>query len=124
MPAKSEAAKRHNDELHHESYLWYKEGGICPRCKKAWAAPGRVYCEICTRKNKCSKEKHDPGGVKRKAYNANRKARLKAQGICIDCGKRPVVEGKGKCAACQARQNEVNRIYRMRQRIAREAERR
>lgn len=123
MPAKSEAAKRHNDELHRESYLWYKDGGICPRCKKAWAAPGKVYCETCTRKRKYSMDKRDPGRTKRRAYDAERKAKLIELGICVDCAKRPAVAGRRKCAQCQAKQNESNKAYRVRQKIIRETDR-
>ena len=123
MPATSEAAKKHNRLLHHELYEWYKDHGICPGCRKAWADPGKVYCGPCYRKRQYSNERSDPGRVKRNAYDKERKARLKAEGICVGCGKKPAMEGRLKCQKCQTKQNESNKAWRVRERIRREADR-
>lgn len=37
-------------------------------------------------------------------YQRERKARLKAQGLCIKCGKRPAEAGKTRCRECADRE--------------------
>ena len=111
MPKKSEAAMRHNNEIRSEMYYWYKAHGICPYCGVRDPEPGRVSCLQCKRHQKILREKKDPGGAKRKAYNAERRARLKAAGICTDCGNARAVEGRIRCQRCEERMKESRKKW-------------
>ena len=119
---KSREAKDRNNRLSMEEYLWYRSRGICPRCGKRYAEPGRVYCEPCKKRSKSLRERNDPGANARKAYNVQRRARLKAAGICTDCAKRKVAEGRTRCPTCLAKMTESRRKYAILQKIKREAE--
>ena len=122
MPATSPKAKAHNRFLRLEAYEWYKAHGICVGCRMAYAEPGRVYCAKCARKRRVSAEKHDPGNVIHRQFNKDRRDRLKAEGLCIDCGKKPAADGKLRCRTCGAKQNESNKAWRVRDKIKREAD--
>lgn len=108
-----EEAKRYHREL----YQWCVEHGVCAWCKKVYAEPGRVYCKGCTRKNKALIERRDPGHVKRVAYCQERRERLKASGLCIDCGKHPAIEGQTRCPSCARKKRESEQVCRIRKRI-------
>lgn len=123
MPATSPRAKAHNRFLRLEAYEWYKSKGICVGCRTAYAEPGRVYCATCTRKRRVSAEKHDPGNAIHRQYNRERRERLKAAGLCIDCGANPAADGIVRCRMCQRKKVESGKMYRMRERFKREAER-
>lgn len=60
--------------------------GICPKCHKYKAAPGRVTCEKCL--------------ARQRDYGRRRSERLKAQGVCVMCGKAPARNGRTMCFAC------------------------
>lgn len=117
MAAISEMAKENQRNRNKENYRWYKAGGICPKCKKAWAAPGRVFCEPCLKQKKAETMKF--GGE----YNARkckeRRERLKEQGLCVRCA-RPAVEGKVLCAECARKNAEAQQVRKMKKRIERE----
>lgn len=49
-----------------------------------------------------------------------RYARLKADGICIDCGKGKVIEGTVRCQKCTERRVRYNRAYREKKKEERE----
>lgn len=49
-----------------------------------------------------------------------RYARLKAEGICIDCGKGKVIEGTVRCQKCTERRVRYNRAYREKKKEERE----
>lgn len=104
-------------ERNKATYRWYKAHGICPRCRTRWCVPGHVYCDDCYAHQYAVAERRDPGRVQRNAYDRDRRARLKAEGICTHCGQRPAEPGKLKCKECKDKQNESNRMYRLRQRI-------
>ena len=117
----SQATRERNAQISLESYYNYKAHGICWHCKTRWVAPGRTYCEICTRQIKARNEQLDPGGEKRNAKGRERRARLKAAGICVVCGKRPAREGITRCSVCNKKAAESRQAYNIRQRIKREA---
>jgi hypothetical protein len=117
MGTKSEAARRKNNETRSEEYYWYKSRGICPRCGRGYAEPGRVYCGPCYKRIKAQKDRNDPGREKRNAYNRERRARLKAAGICVDCGKRKAATGKTRCITCERKVKESREKWNIRQRI-------
>ena len=115
MAAVSEQAKANARERCRESYEWYKARGIGPQCKKMWCKPGRVYCDECGKKRLEVTMKRDNS-----AYCRERRERLKAQGLCVSCGK-PAVENRVLCAACARRNSEAQQVRKMRKRLAREA---
>jgi hypothetical protein len=111
MAAKSDAARERNNALSLEIYYWYKERGICPRCGCGIAEPGRVYCARCYQRIRNQKDRRDPGCVKRKAYSRERRERLKAAGLCVDCGKARAVEGRIRCQRCEERMKESRKKW-------------
>ena len=117
MSAVSERAKANERKRNRENYEWYKAHGICPKCKNAWAAPGRVFCEPCL-KQKLTETMRFGG-----EYNARkckeRRERLKEKGLCVRCA-RPAVEGKVLCASCARRNAETQQAARIRKRIEKE----
>lgn len=104
-----------------ERYHWYKAHGICVNCGQTWAEPGRVMCAVCARKNAASQRKHDPDGTRHAAYVDALRASRKAAGLCFECGK-PLDGPSTLCMKCLARRRENARMYRIRQKIRREAE--
>jgi predicted amidophosphoribosyltransferase len=117
MSAISKQAVANHRKAERESYAWYKSKGICPKCRKEWAAPGRVFCPDCLKKKRDETMKY--GGE----YNARkckeRRERLKEQGLCVRCA-RPAVEGRVLCAECARKNSEAQQVRKMKKRIARE----
>lgn len=99
----SEEARRHNIEIRSQTYYWYKAHGICPYCGVRNPEPGRVHCKQCLRHIKALQERRDPGKARHKQYNHERRERLKAAGLCTDCGRAWAVDGKTRCAKCLER---------------------
>ena len=122
MAAVSKEAKAHKSNSDKESYRWYREHGICPRCKKRFNKPGRVHCEVCLADMVRSKDERDPGGENRKVYDQDRRARLKAKGLCPVCGKRKPAEGRVECAICRQSKWDSQKKYRIHQRTLEEGE--
>lgn len=119
MGAVTKEAKERHKQMHEELRQWYKEHGICPRCK-AWSEPGRVYCKNCMKKIIARQRKRDPTGEQHRAYSKERRARLKAAGMCTYCGKKPAVEGQVLCPSCKAKNKESQIKYKIHQRTVKE----
>ena len=117
MAAISEYARKRERQRNKDIYNWYKSKGICPRCKTQYAAPGRVHCEKCIVENRARVRKFFG------EYNATkckeRRERLKAQGLCVCCGK-PAVESRVLCVKCARRNAEAQQVKRIKNKIARE----
>ena len=111
----------HTNLLRRESYHWYKAHGICNYCKQAYAEPGRVYCARCYRQMRVRQEINDPGRKKRSAYNIERRARLKAAGLCVDCGRVDAMPGFVRCPKCRKKNAEQSMKYNLKKKIEREA---
>lgn len=123
MPAVSKEAKENSNRLHRERNEWYKEHGICPRCLN-WSEPGKVYCGNCYKRIKAVQDRRDPTHELRKAYNKERRVRLKAAGLCTCCGKRPTHDGQVLCEHCKVKNKESQQKYNIKQKLKREAEKR
>lgn len=121
MGAVSQAAKDRQAKAREELRAMYKEHGICPRCKN-WAEPGRIYCKACINLIMARRRKKDPDNEQGKAYNRERRERLKAAGICTNCGKKPAVKNQVLCPACKAKNRDSQIKYNIIQRIKREAQ--
>lgn len=85
-------------ERRHEEYMYYKSRGLCPICRKAYAAAGHVSCPECIEKATLRAMKRDKAAVT--AKQKQRYQRRKAEGMCVQCGGRPAIEGKVLCEKC------------------------
>ena len=95
-----------------EYYHWYKEAGVCPRCRKNPCADGRSACLDCLAKDAEYQQKRraampdDQRKVKNKKINQLRAKRYKdrkSQGLCVACGKRKPAANRARCGVCLAR---------------------
>lgn len=102
-------------------YWWYVDRGLCPQCGITYAEPGHVRCKRCMLMGAAYLKRLDPDGSRHSEYVKALRADCKARGVCADCEK-PVEEGHTYCERCRARRAENNRIFRMRKRLKREAE--
>ena len=86
-------------------YWWYKEHGICIRCKQEQAQPGKTLCFECNEKEKARKRR-EYGRVREKRIERGKKRYLlrKAQGLCVYCGKKKAVQGRVSCIECSITQ--------------------
>ncbi len=73
-------------EKNRERYLRLKAAGLCVKCGKAPAAPGRGMCGECAERARMRT---------RSGYS-----KRKAAGMCVACGKAPALSGRAKCGAC------------------------
>ena len=96
-----------------ESYAWYREHGICPRCKTRDAAIGWKRCAECQYKMyvyASAPERYE----KYRQTELNRYARRRAEGICVTCGKQPAAPGHASCEPCLAKKRyQQRRAYRL-----------
>ena len=98
-------------EYQRELYYWYKSHGICYNCKIRPVEEGKARCLVCkmdlrerqkTYRDNMTEDQRDK---MRKATN-DRKARLRAAGQCVDCGKRPAANGRIRCSVCLRKDRE------------------
>ncbi len=119
MAAVSKEAQERERQANRELYLWYKERGICTKCKKRYAAPGHVTCEACLKKHREYEKRYsERKAIKQKEVREQRKA----QGLCVYCG-RKAVKDRVLCVECARKGSEAQQVRKMRKRLAREAER-
>ena len=106
-------------------YQWYKAHHICVRCHQREAVKGQVACLDCRDKDreydrKCKAESLAKETAEHKANRLRkmkeRRERLKAQGLCIWCGKRKALSGKQQCLECYIKRKRANREYKKRKR--------
>ena len=120
----TEAAKAHKRE-YDKAYArqrrkWLAKHYFCVVCGSAWAEPGRKKCASCAAQEKARRAKADPDGTQRAKANRDRYAQRIANGVCVRCGKPR--DGNGRmCDSCRAYCNDATRVYRINQRIDREA---
>lgn len=102
------------------SYNYYKLIGRCPACKRNKSAPNHVICLQCmsdvSERNRRRREKLTPEQQKAESKRAvenkrKRKERRKAEGVCVECGKRPPKEGRIRCEICLRKHRERMRDY-------------
>lgn len=81
---------------------WLKKYGLCIYCKDK-AEPGKLYCFECAEKVAArARRYHQEHAEEKNERSRNRYNRLKQEGICVRCGKRPVEKGKVHCSTCLA----------------------
>lgn len=99
--------------LRKEEYDFYKSHGICVRCHKNAAEPNKVMCLECADKERdTDKSKRERNLQSMRSRDREKYHKLKEQGICVYCKKRPAILGKTKCSKCFAKiraRRDVNR---------------
>lgn len=123
-----ETARAYERERSRREAAARKAEGLCGRCGREPAAPGRSSCEPCLEKRRrADRAKYAAGkaaglpygganaDAKRRAGRAKSKRRQKARkeaGLCIRCGRRPPVDGGTTCEPCrEKRQAAEKRQY-------------
>lgn len=104
-----------------ERRAWLKEHGFCIVCGQTYNEPGYVLCRNCMRKRRQHDMKYDPTGEKRRQSHKKLYYDRIAAGLCVECGKPLDREGR-KCQVCRDKAVEVQRVYKMRKRMEREAQ--
>lgn len=99
--------------------LAWKAEGKCQECGVRWAEAGKTMCKPCLKALKDREKRNDPDHAKK---YARRQARVD-KGLCIDCG-RKVEPGKKRCDRCRKMRRESEEKYRLKKKLAREAQKR
>lgn len=94
--------------------------GLCVCCGKSPAQPGRTMCQPCrdhinmmTREQREKKreteqaERRERKALTKAESAKNRRERLRAEGICIICGRNPAREGYTTCFDCAIRRSNL-----------------
>ena len=95
-----------NDDGTMNSYQYLKMQHKCTACgtRDAYTMAGHALCADCNEKNNSrSKENYKKNSSRKLETQKDRRERLRADGICIQCGSRPVDNaGHSRCAVCRA----------------------
>lgn len=79
-----------------DGYQFIKSLGLCVRCRKSTAMPGKTYCEVCAaeqaeqrlrKKEAMTSEEIQIKKQKDKIYRDRIRAERRSMGLCIYCGK-------------------------------------
>lgn len=83
-------------------YEWYKSLGLCVACHKQPVEPGHVYCLACLMERRGKHYNSSPEtSQKHKQYLKELREKNRKNGICVVCGKNPVMPGKSYCVKCK-----------------------
>lgn len=106
-----------NNELHD----WYVQHGICPRCGRENAAPNRKHCFNCLEKSaERSLERYHSMASEQKQLHLKKICERqhkqyeerKAAGKCVQCGKKPALQGRVRCTECLLMHRRKDEEYR------------
>ncbi len=91
-----------------EEYYWYKEHGICTRCRqnKVYSPRSNTMCLQCLEDQKEYKKNKKTSTEERHRHNMHLKRYhelLTAFGVCIVCAKRDAAKGNVCCDICLAK---------------------
>lgn len=109
-----------NAEYMRETRKWYKEHGICIRCRVNDVQPGHTRCLQCRfdeneegrkRRDNWTPEQHEAEKARQRASAKRRYDERRAAGLCTKCGKRPPSHGKTMCPRCLSRNARNNLNY-------------
>ena len=97
--------KAKQSEYYNETRQFFKDLGLCTRCHKNRIFENETLCPECRARRMDYNEKfirENPEKVRAThgLVYRKRRERLKKQGLCTACGKRPAVEGKCRCQIC------------------------
>ena len=91
------------NEYYKERREWLRSRHMCTYCGKEKAEPGKQRCFECAEKiNAKAREYHKRTSEQKNERCKERYNRLKEQGVCVRCAKRPVENGKVHCSLCLA----------------------
>lgn len=84
---------------------WYIKHGICPVCGQREASRGRQTCLLCkndmdARVRICYKKRTPEQKERYKQTQKECREKYVSQGLCYNCGQRPVAEGRKRCMIC------------------------
>lgn len=91
----TEEQRDHLNAKQRELYAKLRSKGICVRCKKAKARPGKAQCEACAAAT----------AVDGAARSKRRYVWLREHGFCTLCGHEKALEGMSVCTVCRERSN-------------------
>ena len=105
--------REYHREYNRETYYWRKEHQICVKCGREDAEPHKTFCAKCAEKNRHAGKRYWadlPEEARKKAIQrtSERKRSLKAQGLCMRCG-RKAAKGKVYCIECLLKARRRNR---------------
>lgn len=91
-----------------EQYWFYVEHGMCPRCRKRKALPNRTMCAECSYKHNEAQIQRYRAMTEDDKKQRNERLRIRYQerksgGICVDCGKKPSLQGQTRCFECRTK---------------------
>ena len=89
-------------EANRERILWYKQHGICYWCGHEDAVIAGLCGECYENYKRCYTHYQEQNREIVNARNREIRARRKAAGLCVDCGK-PAIPGRTKCRQCAER---------------------
>ena len=103
---------RENERRKQKRLEWAAEG-LCTRCGKNKALPGRKLCEACVEKERVKGRRNyfSRADKMQQSYKSR-----KAAGLCVKCGK-PAVYGQTLCEDCRLKAKISREYYRAKQRI-------
>ncbi|MCY4502596.1 MAG: hypothetical protein OXE57_13660, partial [Alphaproteobacteria bacterium] len=112
-----EQAKQYERERSRRLHAERQAAGICTKCGRTPARPGRTTCEPCAGKHRArDRARHarakaegipyggrDPEARRRAGRKRSRRRREAppAAGLCIRCGNLPPAEGRSMCEPCR-----------------------
>ncbi|UZE45941.1 hypothetical protein [Selenomonas sputigena] len=109
----SQESKR---EYARETYHWRKEHGVCVKCGKEDAEPGKTLCAECAEKQSVHNKRYwgSLDAEKRQKIIRQTRERSRAQreqrknlGLCVICGKK-AAKGKAHCIECLLKERRRN----------------
>ena len=118
-----ERAKRYERERSRRQHAERRAAGICTKCGKAPARPGRTLCEPCAERHR-ARDRYarakaagvpyggrDPEARRRGHRERSRRRReaRQAAGLCSRCGHVPPVEGRTMCEPCREDRRQAKR---------------
>lgn len=103
--------KERISQIGKDTYVFYKENGICTRCHSKDAIPGQILCADCREKNNARRRgKKVDETAEQKSKRAECKRRLyhfrKENGLCVRCGEK-ALPGLSLCALCRLYVNQL-----------------
>ena len=101
-------------ERHKRDRLWYIQNGRCPNCRKEKIFGDERSCPECLAKGFSRRERQDKEKrkeIERKYLGRRKEIREEyySKGICFQCRKRKIEEGKKKCRICLDKDAQVHR---------------
>lgn len=121
MPPKTPEAIEHQKAYQREHYRWYREHGICWKCKTAEALPMRCYCAACRDARIKAYHERPEIHAKQAENHKARRQKLIAAGLCVCCGRRPALPGIKDCGICRKARLESLQVTRIRARMKKES---